>query len=218
MTHVVGSGAEVWRDWLAANGERETEVWLVIHHKDSGVPGLRYHEAIEHALCYGWIDGLHRKHDAHSSQLRFTPRSPRSTWSAVNRERAARMTEQGLMTERGRAMVDLARATGTWHVLASDAAPADLQALLDADEAAAANFESFPPSSQRLILEWIAAAKKPETRQRRITQTVELAAANVRANHPQSRGRVPGWSVQPVDRRPEHEEHRKHHEREDQET
>jgi uncharacterized protein YdeI (YjbR/CyaY-like superfamily) len=145
---------------------------------------------MEQALCYGWIDGLHRKHDVHSSRLRFTPRSPRSTWSAVNRERATRMIEQGLMTERGQAMVDLAKTTGRWEVVADDTMPADLQVLLDANVAAAANFEKFPPSSKRLILEWIATAKKPETRQRRIDQTVELAALDVRANHPQSRARV----------------------------
>lgn len=189
MTHVIGSSAASWRDWLAANGERETEVWLVIHHQDSGVPSLRYHEAVEHALCYGWIDGLHRKHDVHSSQLRFTPRNTRSTWSAVNRERAERMIEQGLMTDRGRAMVDLARATGTWHAAGTDAASAELQALLDADVSAAANFQGFPPSSKRLILEWIASARKPETRSRRLHQTVELAAVNIRANHPGARAR-----------------------------
>jgi uncharacterized protein YdeI (YjbR/CyaY-like superfamily) len=80
-----------WRAWLAQNGRSEKEVWLVIHHKDSGTPSVRYHEAIEHALCFGWIDGLHRKRDADSSQLRFTPRTPRSTWSRVNRQRAAKM-------------------------------------------------------------------------------------------------------------------------------
>jgi len=187
---VVASSAEVWRAWLSEHSASETEAWLVIHHKDSGVPSIRIHEAMEQALCFGWIDGLHRKHDAHSSRLRFTPRSPRSTWSAVNRERATRMIEQGLMTERGRAMVDLAKTTGTWQVVANDTVPADLQVLLDANATAAANFEKFPPSSKRLTLEWIGTAKKPETRQRRIDQTVELAALNVRANHPQSRARV----------------------------
>ncbi len=111
---IVASSAEVWRDWLETHGRSETEVWLIIAHKDSGRPSLRYHEAVEHALCYGWIDGLHRKHDAHSSRLRFTPRRPRSNWSALNRERAERMIEQGLMTEAGQATIDLAEKRGTW--------------------------------------------------------------------------------------------------------
>lgn len=117
---VVASSAEVWRDWLETHGRSETEVWLIIAHKDSGRPSLRYHEAVEHALCYGWIDGLHRKHDAHSSRLRFSPRRPRSTWSALNRERAERMVAQGLMTEAGQAAIDLAKLRGTWQATPAD--------------------------------------------------------------------------------------------------
>lgn len=112
---VVASNAEEWRAWLDTHGRSETEVWLIIAHKGSGRPSLRYHEAVEHALCYGWIDGLHRKHDAHSSRLRFSPRRPRSTWSALNRERAERMVAQGLMTEAGHTAIDLAKTRGTWQ-------------------------------------------------------------------------------------------------------
>jgi uncharacterized protein YdeI (YjbR/CyaY-like superfamily) len=100
----------------------------------------------------------------------------------VNRERAARMIEQCLMSEHGQALLDLAEANGTWQVTDREL-PADLRAGLDDNAAARSNFEAFPPSSRRLILEWIATAKKPETRERRITRTVELAAVNVRANH-----------------------------------
>ncbi len=176
-----------WRAWLADNCRSEAEVWLIIYHKDSGTPSVRYHEAIEHALCYGWIDSQARKRDADSSHLRFTPRTARSTWSRVNRRRAAKMIELGLMTEHGQAVIELAKANGTWEVLPdaeSSAVPGDLRELLDRNEAARKNFENFPPSSRRLILEWIAKAKKPQTRQRRINQTVTLAAVNVRANHP----------------------------------
>jgi uncharacterized protein YdeI (YjbR/CyaY-like superfamily) len=179
---------EDWRAWLARNCQSEQEIWLIIHHKDSATPGMRYHEAIEHALCFGWIDGLHRKRDADSSQLRFTPRTARSSWSRVNRERAARMVDQGLMTEHGQALIDLAKTKGTWQAVPeTSAVPDDLRVLLDGDEAARGNFEKFPPSSKRLILEWIATAKKPETRQRRINRTIDLAAVNVRANHPATR-------------------------------
>lgn len=192
MTTVTASSTADWRAWLERNCQSEKEVWLVIQHKDSEIPSVRYHEAIEHALCFGWIDSHARKHDADSSLLRFTPRNPRSTWSKVNRERAARLTELGQMTEHGQAMIDLAKVKGTWQVLPDDAGsavPDDLRDLLHANTTARENFEKFPPSSKRLILEWIATAKKPETRQRRIRQTVELAADNVRANHPRSRSR-----------------------------
>jgi len=112
-----------WRAWLARNCRSEKEVWLVVHHSRSGTPGPRYHEAVEQALCYGWIDSQARKHDADSCILRFTPRKPRSTWSRVNRDRAARMTELGLMTEHGQALIDLAKATGTWQVVSDAHSP-----------------------------------------------------------------------------------------------
>jgi uncharacterized protein YdeI (YjbR/CyaY-like superfamily) len=181
------STVDEWRTWLEVHGESEGEVWLVIQHQDSGVPSPRYHEAIEHALCFGWIDSHARKHDPDSSMLRFTPRKPQSTWSRVNRERAARMTALGLMTERGQALIDLARERGTWQVLADDEVPADLRTALDADKVAADNFAAFPPSSRRLILEWIVTAKRPETRLRRISETVALAAQNLRAHHAATR-------------------------------
>jgi uncharacterized protein YdeI (YjbR/CyaY-like superfamily) len=112
MSIVIGSSLETWREWLSANSRTETEAWLVIQHKKSGVPSIRMHEAMEQALCFGWIDSVHQKHDATSSRLRFSPRRPRSTWSALNRERAGRMIADGLMTEHGQAMIDLAKATG----------------------------------------------------------------------------------------------------------
>jgi uncharacterized protein YdeI (YjbR/CyaY-like superfamily) len=181
------STAADWRAWLAQNCRFEKEVWLVIYHAGSGKPSVRYHEAIEHALCYGWIDSQARKRDADSSYLRFTPRNPRSTWSRVNRQRAAKMIELGLMTEHGQALIELAKANGTWQVLPdakTSPMPDDLRESLDRNEAARKNFQNFPPSSKRLILEWIAAAKRADTRRRRISQTVRLAAANIRANHP----------------------------------
>ena len=187
MKAFLASTTADWRAWLAQNCQSEKEVWLVIYHSDSGTPSVRYHEAIEHALCYGWIDSQARKRDADSSCLRFTPRSPHSTWSRVNRQRAARMIELGLMTEPGQALIELARASGTWQVLPdaeSSAIPDDLRELLDRNEAARRNFENFPPSSKRLILEWIVTARKPDTRQRRINQTVTLAEVNIRAHHP----------------------------------
>jgi uncharacterized protein YdeI (YjbR/CyaY-like superfamily) len=186
--NVVETGsAEDWRAWLARNCRSATEVWLVLRHHDSGPPSLRYQEAVEQALCFGWIDGLHRRCGAGSSQLRFTPRTARSRWSQLNRQRAAKMTVLGLMTEHGQAAIEQAKAAGTWQLLPAEqswAIPGDLQEQLDGNDAARTNFESFPPSSRRLILEWIAIAKRPDTRRRRIDQTVNLAALNIRANHP----------------------------------
>jgi uncharacterized protein YdeI (YjbR/CyaY-like superfamily) len=108
-----------WRSWLIENSRSATEIWLVIGHKNSDIRSPRYAEAVEQALCFGWIDGLHRKRDAHSSQLRFSPRRTRSNWSALNRERAERMIECGLMTDQGQAAIDAAKARGTWQASSS---------------------------------------------------------------------------------------------------
>jgi len=202
---VVAGSADDWRAWLARNCRSAKEVWLVLRHHDSGTPSLRYHEAIEQALCFGWIDGLHRRCGADSSHLRFTPRTARSRWSQLNRQRAAKMIELGLMTEHGQAAIEQAKAAGTWQLLPDEqrwAVPGDLQDQFDGNDAARTNFENFPPSSRRLILEWIAIAKRSGTRRRRIDQTVNLAALNIRANHPATRLRAPHSGIGPRDEPP----------------
>ena len=115
MSTVFATTPEQWREWLDRHGQSEPEAWLVIFHKDSGTPSVSYREAVEQALCFGWIDSHHRKRDSASSELRFSPRTQRSRWSPTNRERAARMVEAGLMTERGQAAIDRAKADGLWE-------------------------------------------------------------------------------------------------------
>jgi uncharacterized protein YdeI (YjbR/CyaY-like superfamily) len=175
-----------WRAWLEDNCTSVRSVWLRIFGRGSSTPSVRFHDAIEDALCFGWVDSKAVKRDPASCYLLFSPRRPRSTWGRVNRQRAENMIEQGLMRPPGQAAIDLAKRTGTWDALAEAqnlVVPQDLQVLLDADEAAAGNFAAFPPSSRRLILEWIMTARRPETRARRIRQTVDQARMNVRANH-----------------------------------
>jgi len=172
-----------WRAWLAEHVDTADEVWLVIQHANSPVPSVRHGEAIEEALCFGWIDSLARTHDASSWRQRFTPRHPRGAWSKVNRELVERLTAQGRMTRRGQAAVDLAQRTGTWSLLAEaqdGVVPDDLRDQLAADAAATAHFDAFSRSARRAILEWVARAMRPQTRQRRIARTVECAARNER--------------------------------------
>jgi uncharacterized protein YdeI (YjbR/CyaY-like superfamily) len=168
-----------WRDWLRENSEDADEVWLVIRHSGSGTPGVRHGEAVEEALCFGWIDSLARKRDATSMRQRFTPRNPRGAWSKVNRELVERLTAQGLMTPRGQAAIDLAKRTGMWDLLAEaqeGIVPDDLRARLAAHPGASARFDALSRSARRASLEWIARAKRPETRERRIARTVESIA------------------------------------------
>jgi uncharacterized protein YdeI (YjbR/CyaY-like superfamily) len=173
-----------WRAWLRDNGTTAGEVWLVLRHAGSAVPSVRHREAIEEALCVGWIDSHARKRDGDSWCLRFTPRHPRSAWSNVNRALVDRLTAEGLMTPAGQAAIDLAKRTGTWALLADaqdGVVPDDLREALAADPAAAAHFTAFPPSTRRAILESLARAKRPETRRRRIARAVERAARNERS-------------------------------------
>lgn len=175
---------EDWRAWLEANGATEKAVVLILYRPLSRTPSVHYEEAVEEALCYGWVDSKGLKRDAESTYLTFTPRNPRGTWSKSNRERVEKLTREGRMRPAGQAMVDLAKQTGTWDVLAEAQdlmIPVDLQGALDQNETARRNFQAFSDSSKRILLEWIAKAKRPETRQRRIERTVEQAAQNRKA-------------------------------------
>jgi uncharacterized protein YdeI (YjbR/CyaY-like superfamily) len=105
-----------WRDWLQENNQTEKSVWLILYHKKSKVESINLVEAIEEALCFGWIDSLCKKRDVESFYLTFTPRNPKkSKWSQPNRDRAQRMIEQGLMTEHGQKLIDIAKENGKWE-------------------------------------------------------------------------------------------------------
>jgi uncharacterized protein YdeI (YjbR/CyaY-like superfamily) len=179
-----GSRSE-WRSWLEAHGAEQRGVWLVLH-KGKGQP-LAYSEAVEEALAAGWIDGKAKTVDAARYKIWITPRKQGSVWSPSNKERVARLTAAGLMTPRGEAAVEAAKADGSWTALDEVIAleiPADLREALEGDPAAADFFARFPASAQRIILHWILQARSPNTRQRRIEETVSLAAKNIRAPQP----------------------------------
>jgi len=107
---------EEWRYWLQQNSQAEKSVWLILYHKKSKVESINLNDATEEALCFGWIDSLCKKRDFESFYLTFTPRNPKkSKWSQPNKDRAAKMIEQGLMTEQGQLMIDLAKENGKWE-------------------------------------------------------------------------------------------------------
>lgn len=174
-----------WRQWLAENHDTEKSVWLVIYKKASTTPSVYYDEAVDEALCYGWIDSKPNKRDEESYYQFFAKRNPKSNWSKVNKDKITRLTQEGRMAPAGLAMVRLAKESGTWTAL--DAIenlelPLDLQAALDCYPPAYENFKNFPRSVKRGILEWIITAKRPATRKKRVTETAALAAKNIRAN------------------------------------
>lgn len=175
---------EALRAWLVANHARTDSIWLITwkahtpHH-------LSWDVVVEEALCFGWIDSQPRKLDQDRSMIRLSPRKPGSGWSGVNKARIERLMASGRMAAPGLAKIALARQDGSWSALdeASDLTiPADLKEAFDAHPGAGDRFETFPPSARRSILEWIAMAKRPQTRTTRVNETARRAALGQRAN------------------------------------
>lgn len=174
-----------WRKWLEKNHLKEKAVWLIIYKKAAQVPSVNYAEAVDEALCFGWIDSKANTKDDLSYYQYFAKRNPKSKWSKVNKDKVAKFIKEGKMAPEGLAMIELAKKTGTWEALnAVDAliVPDDMLKLLKKNKTAFTNWNSFSRSVQRGILEWISNAKREETRQKRIDETITLAAQNIKAN------------------------------------
>jgi len=174
-----------WRKWLEKNHRSEKAVWLIFYKKGSGIQSTNYAEALEEALCFGWIDSKANKKDDESYYQYFAKRKPESNWSKVNKEKVARLIEKGLMTSAGFESIEIAKRNGTWTALDEVEEliiPPDLQLLFDKNIAAFENWKNFSRYIKRGILEWILNAKRSETRQKRIVETVELAEKNIKAN------------------------------------
>ena len=167
-----------WEEWLAKNHQTSKGLWLKIAKKGAGTDTVNYAEALEVALCYGWIDGQKGALDAEFWLQKFTPRGPRSQWSKVNREKATALIENGRMQPAGLAEVERAKADGRWEA-AYDAqskasVPEDLQRELDANPDAAAFFATLESYNRYAILYRLQEAKKPETRARRIEKFIGM--------------------------------------------
>jgi uncharacterized protein YdeI (YjbR/CyaY-like superfamily) len=176
------SDRKAWRKWLATNHKSTEPVCLVLFNKNSETPNISYNDAVEEALCYGWIDNKGLKRDDESMYLQFVPRKENGNWSKLNRDRAEKMIQEGLMTKAGQVFIDIAKKSGKWDAaLTADVIPGDLQRVLDKKKKALQYFMAFAPSSRRLIIQWINEAKRPETRADRIKKTVTLAAQNIKA-------------------------------------
>jgi uncharacterized protein YdeI (YjbR/CyaY-like superfamily) len=172
---------EGWRAWLAADHATSSGVWLKIAKAGSGSEGVSYADALEVALCYGWIDGQKRKLDDDHWLQRFTPRKARSRWSRINRDKATALIERGEMQPAGLRQVEAARADGRWDAAYAGqrtaTVPDDLRRALDADPDAAEFFSTLDSRNRYAILYRVQDAKKPETRARRIDKYVAMLAA-----------------------------------------
>jgi uncharacterized protein YdeI (YjbR/CyaY-like superfamily) len=181
------SGQE-WRAWLAENHDTATGVWVSIAKKGSGIESVRYPEVLEHAICFGWIDGRRQRLNDLRFLQRFTPRRARSPWSRINRQKAEALIAAKRMMPAGHAEVERARADGRWeraYASQRDAVvPEDLQRELDARPAAAAAFRTLSAQNRYAILYRLDQAKRPETRARRLEAFLAMLEAG-ETLHPQ---------------------------------
>jgi uncharacterized protein YdeI (YjbR/CyaY-like superfamily) len=182
----VSSRSEL-RNWLAANYEQKDSVWLVTYKKLVPEKYVSYDDVVEEVICFGWIDSRPAKLDEERSMLLISPRKRTSKWSKVNKDRVEKLEMLGLLLPPGLAKIEQAKRDGTWSALdevESLSLPDDLLEALAAEPDARKNFDAFPRSAKRGILEWILNAKGAETREKRVKLTAIMAAENLRANFP----------------------------------
>lgn len=178
---IYASDRTEWRQWLAANHQTSSGVWLIYYKIKSAVPSVHYSEAVQEALCFGWIDSKVKSLDELRYQQIFTPRKAKSVWSKLNKQYIEELMAQGKMTKAGLDKIEAAKRDGSWTALDLIEAlvlPADLAAALEANPIAQQNFAAFSNSSKKTILSWIGSAKRPETRSKRIKTTISAAAQN----------------------------------------
>ena len=182
MEHLYVKTRTEWKSWLEENRDSSPGVWLVFYKKESGQPSLTYEDAIEEALCHGWIDSIIKKIDDESYLRKFTPRKDDSKWSDLNKKRVEKMIRQNRMTSAGMAKVTIAKQTGIWDQPEQPRPQfvmhEEFQAALDQNPKALEFFNSLNKADRQQYIYWVASAKREETRQNRIKESLELLEKN----------------------------------------
>jgi uncharacterized protein YdeI (YjbR/CyaY-like superfamily) len=167
-----------WRDWLAENHSVSPGAWLVYYKKHTGIERIAYDDAVEEALCFGWIDSTVRRLDDQRFCQKFVPRRKRSSWSAHNRVRAEKLMADGTMTPAGMGKIEAARTSGEWDKALKERVdrpmPPELKKALADDAKAAAEYRRLTPTQAKYFKNWVGEAKKPETRERRAAKAVAM--------------------------------------------
>ena len=173
------SDQRAWRNWLKKNHDSKSSIWLVFHKKDSGLIGISYKEAVEEALCFGWIDSTKRSLNEKSSIQLFTRRKQKSVWSRINKAKVKKLIGSGLMTGAGLRSIAMAKKNGSWTIL-NDVEklkiPADLESAFKQNKGSKEFFSGLSRSVRKMMLQWIVLAKRPETRKKRILEIATQAA------------------------------------------
>lgn len=172
-----------WRNWLLKNHLEAQSVWIVYYKKSSAKSSISYDEAVEEALCFGWIDSKAKPIDEEKYMQFFSKRKPKSVWSKLNKERIEKLEKQNLIMPAGWKMIGIAKENGNWNILDGAEAwivPDDLEAEFSKAPEAKEYFINLSKSDKRNILQWLVLARRPETRQNRIKEIVELAAKKLK--------------------------------------
>jgi uncharacterized protein YdeI (YjbR/CyaY-like superfamily) len=172
-----------WREWLQDNHDKKQSIWLIYFKKKSNIPTVSYSDAVDEALCFGWIDSKSKPVDEEKFMQFFSKRKANSVWSKINKEKIDRLTKEGLMTKAGFEIIETAKQNGYWTILDDAEAliiPADLEEEFQRRQNAKEYFMSLSRSDKRNILQWLTLAKRQETRQKRITEIAELASQNLK--------------------------------------
>jgi len=172
-----------WRQWLQENHRSKQSIWLVYYKKKSGTPSITWSEAVDQALCFGWIDSTSKPIDNERFMQFFCKRKPNSVWSKINKEKVERLIEAELMTQAGFESIETAKQNGSWSILDEVeelTIPQDLADELKINTGAEEFFLSLSKSVRKSILQWLVLAKRPETRQNRIAEIAELAAQKLK--------------------------------------
>jgi uncharacterized protein YdeI (YjbR/CyaY-like superfamily) len=168
-----------WRQWLTENHYSKQSVWLIYYKKKSGIASMPYSDAVDEALCFGWIDSTRKSMDSESFMQFFCKRKINSVWSKVNKAKVQRLTDEGLMAPAGHASIEAAKQNGSWTILDKVEAleiPKDLAKELKSKPGSREYFSGLSRSVKKAMLQWIVLAKRPETRQKRIGEIAELAS------------------------------------------
>lgn len=171
-----------WRKWLEKNHDKEGEIWLVYYKKHTGKLSVTHEEAVEEALCFGWIDSKVRSIDGEKFMQKYTPRKPNSVWSEINKKAAEKMIREGKITKSGLIKIEEAKKNGMWEAAYTSKRklpiPQDLKNALMKNKKAWDNFNKFANTYQNMYIGWVTGAKREETRKRRIKEIVKLVEQN----------------------------------------
>lgn len=180
---ITPANRQEWRQWLEKHHASEKAVWLIYYKKNAQQPTITWSEAVDEALCFGWIDSIAKPLDENRYKQFFTKRKPRGGWSGINKEKIKSLSEQGLMSQAGWDAIAVAKENGSWTLLDAIEAlviPEDLAKAFAENASADAFFQKLSRSDKRNLLQWVSFAKRPETRRNRIDEIIEAGNENIK--------------------------------------